>query len=285
MGLVRIPWLTWRKVFLWEGKDWRLEVMSKNTKAVPHPDKQTDIDPYNAATGGRLIRLFGRLPEKTTIHAGQGTFGANWMDQSAPLTVQVVDSPSRVFVLTLTSPHMALNAHDTPVPYTMDHTATITADMAQPDLISKVQTAARGTRQKKLNHLVFSCHGFPADISIWGKRNPKHIGDHNVVEIFSQLKGLVDVIWILSCAVAGSEGGNGFCKAIAKQAGCHVVAATMLIPKTKLSLTKGQIELVWGCTPVVFTPPQGGAAEGSTISFVDFPLRKQTFDLKHAAKS
>jgi hypothetical protein len=291
---LRVPWMKWGKTFLWEGKDAKYKVPSDDKNKVP--EKWIDVGPYDAAAGGVLVKLYGRMSGTTTIRAGEGSPGSgSWVDQSAPLTVEVQDNPARVFRLTLKGPSMVLQSWDTPVTYQMDHTVNIPKDMGLDEIAKKVQDAAKSEAKngKKLNHLVINSHGYPAEIDIWGKKNSKVLGNADVVPFFIKLKDLVDVIWILSCGVAGDADvrsgiPSGFCNAIVKQANCWLVAATMLIPtvKFKTPLSKGQIELVWACGPVCFPPPQPGqTGDVNPINFVDFPPQKRTFDLDHVATS
>ena len=145
-------------------------------------------------------------------------------------------------MIDIQSPHMGLNDERAPVFVQMWNTWKVTQSDTKSHIIEWVAHVAQSAPGGKLKELVISCHGAPGYLQLgqgFGQ------GD---VELFRGWNGLVDKIWLRACLVAriigpgtAKEGdgaflsalnmqGNGdaFCKALAKAAGCYVVAATEL---------------------------------------------------------
>lgn len=256
---MRMPSLTWRPITLVTTNP-SVEMISGNELVIPV--KGMKLGKHNKTTNTMPVRLYGRMAGQSGIQAiiVVGTPVNN--TQPVEVTVKL----KRQFRINLDGPHMALNSHDTPVPYAMDRTETVPSTMTPAELIDMVKAEAEARKKEHgtsvgLKHLVFSCHGFPGQILIFGKNDTDLFDDSNV-HLFSRLKGLVGVIWVLSCAVAG---GTSFCESLASNAGCYLVAASMTVPTTGLSLAGGQIDMDLGCLPTIF-PPAGDKQSINTFA-------------------
>jgi hypothetical protein len=168
------------------------------------------------------------------------------MDQQEPMTM-----------ITLSEPHMALNAkYDKRplVPYNMGNNMEVTSKHEPVNVMAWVATVAKGSDGGKLNALVINCHGRPGALDLGTS-----ITSLEDAKCFAKLQGLVNDIFLISCAVAGvrksKDGtemveGISFCCEIAKQAKARVFASgkaqslTMGEAKAAVNqgLPKGQID-------------------------------------------
>jgi len=136
-------------------------------------------------------------------------------------------------MITIQQPAMVLNAITRPqiAEYQMWNTWKVNSGVSAEDIIRNCVTVARSTPGLKLKNLVIQCHGAPGQIAIGQGFNCSN------VDLFANLRGLVEKIWIVACqpalipstCVAGNfcfEDGNLFISEMAQAAHCYVVAPT-----------------------------------------------------------
>jgi hypothetical protein len=132
----------------------------------------------------------------------------------------------------------ALALHSCDVPgykYEMATTWTMPRGCSATDVVYWINYAIDLSADLYLHNVVINCHGSPGAIHVGGCYDKKKgsgskitLGD---VAIFQSLRkrGAVGTIWIVACEVAknkeGSTLGTDFCKQLAINAGCDVVAA------------------------------------------------------------
>lgn len=261
---MRVRHLTWAPVIIW-GEE-RLKIDSGNKTVLPLEGIESGR--YNSATADRPLQFFGRQAGKSNVVAKLNVNGTmkDWTE-----AVEVSVAAHRLFRVHLQTRHMALNAHDMSrsARYEMDVTKLVPKDMKPEDLFKFIKAEASN---KKLKHLVFNSHGFVGQIEIFGHHN-KVVLDSSNVHLFAEIKGLVDTIWITSCAV-----GHEFCKQVADQAKCHVVGALKTVPITEIKLAKGQFDFNIGCEPTA-------VLDGNPIAFANFVMkdRNSSFELQPAS--
>ncbi len=131
---------------------------------------------------------------------------------------------------------LALHSCDVPgYKYEMKTTWTMPRSCSATDVVYWITYAINQSADLYLHNVVINCHGSPGAIHVGGCYDKKKgngskitVGD---VSIFQSLrnKGAVGTIWIVACEVAqdkkGSNLGTEFCRQLAINAGCDVVAA------------------------------------------------------------
>jgi hypothetical protein len=146
--------------------------------------------------------------------------------------------------VTLDSPSVSLNADNVKrmqltrnpvIPWSTDAETMLTSNVSKGD-----------------KHLVFNCHGFQSLPSF----GAPHLSIGTVVHAgnvgaFAKIAGMVNVIWISACNIAGSQDGSDFCAAMAKNSGAHVVAPTMAVTQ---NVRKDSIEDTAGAMWLYFDP-------------------------------
>ncbi len=248
LWFVEIHRFKYGKALLVDGKG--MTVISNNPGVVPN-----DAAVFKGKTGAenpRTIEFYG-LSEGTSLIDAFITEGG---DSQATLQVHVVPLPgAKASWIKLDPPTATLNASDTPVPYQMKDTFEVKRGEKAADFLAKVP---KGT-----NHLTFSCHGKPDGVLEIGENL-----DKSNVDAFKKLVDVkLKVIWIGGCSVAGTTQGDDFCKNIARNAKCYVVAPGITLPPVKPPL--GHVELFSGSLPHYINP------EGNLISASDF-FKKHT---------
>jgi hypothetical protein len=185
----------------------------------------------------RTIEFFGLSEGTTMFEARQSEAGP----VVAFLQVHVKGLSGKAPTwIALDAPHAAFNAPDTPVPYKLQHNSTINYGENLADMVKRVPEGAK--------HLVISCHGQPHGVLLIGE----NLSIDNVKD-FSLFKKIgLKVIWIGGCSVAGTPQGTEFCKAIAKNAGCYVVAPGLTIPFVRPPM--GRVELFARSLPKYIDP-------------------------------
>ncbi len=130
-------------------------------------------------------------------------------------------------MIKIPQPAMALNADDVPGPdYKMWNTRKVTRKDDARWLMRNVASVARSTSTGRLKALVINCHASAASLGLG-----TGISRGNT-DVFDELKGLVDEIYIVACEVAYINGpgtgtdGNLFTCAVAKNSGAYVYAST-----------------------------------------------------------
>ena len=228
---------------LWGGSG--LSVRSNNPSVVANPV------PERASGALRVFRLKGLTPGTTLLEAGPSG-GTPWVT----LQVRVIQKLEAVSngdsLIELTSPHMALNAADTPVPYDMRYDRRISAGTSAASVITTA------TAMGKLKHLVISSHGYiktgaggieDSIISIGAGLSKQN------VELFSQLKPAIGggVIWFGACGIGNDNLRNG---ERASRSGAYIVAPVMyMAPKRgQGKLPAGKIDMFQRFVPKVFAP-------------------------------
>jgi hypothetical protein len=113
------------------------------------------------------------------------------------------------------------------------------------------------------NHLVFNCHGYASrpdfqtpHLSIGTVIHPGNIG---AFTILAPIK--LRVIWISACSIASSATGEDFCKKMARNAECYVVAAMFHVTQ---NVKSGHVEDTAGASWKYFDP------QGSLVGRLDF---------------
>jgi hypothetical protein len=234
-----------------------LAVRSNNPNVIknPIPERLGDggriltITPA-ATTGGAYVD-FGILnPDGWSWAPGSpwpGTLLVNVEARAAP--------PAPDGLVELGVPSLALNSHDTPVPYKLKFNHTVSSGMSARDVIGLA------TAKGRLKHLVFSCHGYisyvdhkitDSTISIGSGLNKDNVG------LFSELKKSMSggVIWAGACGIGNDNDTN---KLRAANSGCFFVAPVMYMTMKPGSKRPGEnmIDMYRRFSPKVFTPPDG----------------------------
>lgn len=140
-------------------------------------------------------------------------------------------------MITVPQPSMVLNSSDVDgTPYQMWNTRLVQPHEEIGNVLDNVASVADGAYNKKLQVLIFNCHG------IYRKSMTGEIGGFGMkigtgvrlkdVDKFTKIAGKVNQIWIKACGVArianiGRHGdGNLFCSKIAQAAQAFVIAST-----------------------------------------------------------
>jgi hypothetical protein len=232
-------------VALWGGA--QLVVRSNNPTVVGNPLPERSVGNL------RVLKLKGQSVGTTMIEAGTG--GAPWVS----LQVQVVDhleSPSTGDgLITLSKPHMALNAHNTPVVYQMQHSRRIAPGTSAEAIVAMVKQVGR------LKHLVFSAHGYVAYNRLLGGIIDSQIAcgagfNKDNVGLFAGFRESVSggIVWLGSCAIGNDNERN---VQRASLANCYLVAPVQwMIPKPGRSrvLPYGKMDMYARYQPKVFAP-------------------------------
>src|SRR5258708_608684 len=133
-----------------------LAVRSNNPNVIknPIPERLGDGVPMltltpAATTGGAYID-FGILnPDGWSWAPGSPWPGTLLVNVEARAAPPVPDG-----LIELAAPSLALNSHDTPVPYKLTFNHTVSSGMSARDVIGLA------TAKGRLKHLLFSCHGY-----------------------------------------------------------------------------------------------------------------------------
>jgi hypothetical protein len=221
----------------------------------------------------RVLKLKGQNLGTTMLEAGSG--GALWVS----LQVQVVDHLESGHtgdgLVTLTKPHMALNAAGVPVTYNMQHTRRVNPGVSAEAVVDMVKHVGR------LRHLVFSAHGYIAyNKELGGITDSKiDIGagfNKDNVGLFGGLRDSVGggVIWLGSCGI-GNDNERNFRRAAL--ADCYLVAPVQYMqpkPGHGGALPYGKVDMFERFQPKVFAPT------GELISWASFVRMGQKLGLK-----
>src|SRR5262249_27946788 len=124
-------------------------------------------------------------------------------------------------LITLSKPHMALNASGTPVSYQMQHTRRVASGAPAESVVGMVKQVGR------LKHLVFSAHGYISyNKELGGILDSRiEIGtgfSKDNIALFRDLRDSVEggVIWLGSCGIGNDNERN---LERARLAGCYLV--------------------------------------------------------------
>jgi len=130
-------------------------------------------------------------------------------------------------LIRIPQPAMALNADDSPGPaYKMWNTRSVTRKDDARWLMKNVASVARSASGGRLKALVINCHASAGRIGLG-----TGVSQANA-DVFDEIRGLVDDIYIVACEVAyimapgTSTDGNLFVCAVAKAAAANVYAST-----------------------------------------------------------
>ena len=130
-------------------------------------------------------------------------------------------------MIKIPQPAMVLNANDVPgADYKMWNTRVVTRKDDARWLMRNVASVARAAPGGRLKALVINCHASAASLGLG-----TGISSGNT-DVFDEIKGLVDEIYIVACQVAYIQGpgtgtdGNLFTGAVAKRSGANVYAST-----------------------------------------------------------
>ena len=125
-------------------------------------------------------------------------------------------------MITIPTPSMALNSPDV-FGYSMSNTRVVASDVTPYWLANNVAAVAVGSGGK-LAALIFQCHGFVNNGVFAGLDMGTGI-DYSDLRHFSQLKNLVDTIYIGACRAASGSHGKRFCGELARRTQAIVSAA------------------------------------------------------------
>jgi len=233
----------------------------------------------------RVFKLKGTALGVTMIEAGvagssQGSWapGSPWVSLQVQVKSSVSVGPVGDPFILLSPPHMAINAFDTPTPYRMKFTRTISPGTSPQAVIGKINAVGR------LKHLVVSCHGeilFDREngairdsvIHIAGQNHPGF--ERSNIALFEQLKPTLGggVIWFGSCAI-GSDGTANVARA--RASGCYIVAPYMYMqpkPGKANVCPLHAVDMFTRFQPKVFSP------EGTLIAYPEF-LRMRNLGIR-----
>jgi len=206
-----------------------LAVRSNNPNVIENPI------PERPGSGGRFLTIRPKLG--VTSGGAYIDFGVlnpdgwSWAPGSPwPGTLLVnieprTTKPAAEGLVQLSTPSLALNSHDTPVPYKLESTQRIGPGTSAEEVMSIAAKAG-------LKHLVFSCHGYvshspekgitDSTISIGAGLNSGNAG------LFSKLKSAMHggVIWAGACAIGNDNETN---KKRAAASGCFFVAPVLFM--------------------------------------------------------
>ncbi|WP_437277899.1 hypothetical protein WME90_42805 [Sorangium sp. So ce375] len=235
------------EVALWGGAG--LSVRSNNPGVIANPIAERTSGEF------RVFRLKGLTMGATMLEASPGS-GPPWVSLQVQVLAKLERKTNGDHYITLSKPHMALNASDTPVTYHMQYDRFISSSARPADVM------AMATSTGVLKHLVFSSHGHI-------KREPNgaivsiiNIGTgltKQDVEVFDKLKQTMGggVIWFGACGIGNDNEQN---KERAVRSTCYVVAPVMYMQPRSGQPRKvplGKIDMYDRFIPKVFTPSGG----------------------------
>ena len=155
-------------------------------------------------------------------------------DVNVGRSVQFIFWRRREKMIRLEQPALALHSYDIPgYKYKMQFTEFLKEESTINDVIMKIWMAASKTSGNVLKNVVLNVHGSPGTLYV-GKTatiNRNNVGMMKLLRAGGQKR--VGTIWLVACQVAGYHNGivqlgSFFCAALAKAAGCYVVAADRL---------------------------------------------------------
>jgi hypothetical protein len=234
-----------------------LTVRSNNPHVINNPI------PDHTWGGYRILKLSGASTGTTMIEVGVwDAVGRSWAAGSpwVWLQVQVKEHlnvptlPDRL--ISLSAPHMALNAPKISVSYTMKYTRTIPPSTSLPELAAIVNNVGH------LKHLVISAHGH-----IVRRDDGPGIADSEIeigtvirrtdLDFFRAIRKSIGggILWLGSCAI-GDDTDAG--RERAKAAHCHIIAPTMYMQlrpgQGSGPLPYGKMDMYPAFRPAVFDP-------------------------------
>jgi hypothetical protein len=115
----------------------------------------------------------------------------------------------------------------------MSRTYPVAATATVDQIIQLICNYAQQGQGIVIKNLVLNCHGSPGYL-----RMGQGIGWQDV-ESFTQIRGLVEKIWIHACRIAGRDQvfgervGDHYCSSLARAARCYVVASTEIQASTR----------------------------------------------------
>ncbi len=139
-------------------------------------------------------------------------------------------------MIRLEQPAMVMHSDDVPgYKYKMQFTEMLPDTTTVHHVVAKILVAAQSTPEKCLKNVVINCHGTWGTLYIGNGHtiNSQNLG---IMRLLQRNGPKVDTIWLVACLVAGSNDsklhyrklpvklGAFFCSAMAKAAGCYVVA-------------------------------------------------------------
>jgi hypothetical protein len=140
-------------------------------------------------------------------------------------------------MIRLEQPALALHSHDVPgYKYKMQFTEILPDAASVENVVAKILVAANNTPEQHLKNVVINCHGSWGTLYV-GTGHTINTGNLGVMRLLQRTGPKVDTIWLVACLVAGFNDpqyhrrqlpvklGAFFCAALAKAAGCYVVAA------------------------------------------------------------
>jgi hypothetical protein len=226
-------------------------------------NRDDNLTNRRSTSPNRTIELLGLQVGIAMIEVREGGEGGKIV---MTMQVEVKDLPTgQATFLQLPRNSAAINAADTPVPYSLTTTTRITHS----DPLKLFETVPART-----SHVVLSCHGqmkaTGVKLLIAGG-----VGRDNAERVFATLKSKMadGVIWIGGCT-AGAD--NEFCGIAARASGCYVVAPGLTIPAIKAR--PGMIELWSGQLPKVFDKKTG-----NTMKLHEFMDLQRTLNFSHTA--
>jgi hypothetical protein len=128
-------------------------------------------------------------------------------------------------MIKLKQPSLALHAHDVPgYRYQMWQSWKMPKAATAMDVLNWILYARNHTPELWLRNVVINCHGLDGRLFVGGDKQPT-INKGNI-DIFTQLRAKdLGTIWLVACKVASTDAGKSFCRQLARNAGCSVVAA------------------------------------------------------------
>lgn len=139
-------------------------------------------------------------------------------------------------MIRMKQPSLVVHSHDVPGhKYKMMFTWNLPRGASAQQIVNWVLHAKDGyfgAKRNRLENIIINCHGQPGALLLGGENHPGL--DIGSVNIFSALNGLnIGTIWLVACQVASQKGvaaggtGKTFCAALARTAGCDVIASAM----------------------------------------------------------
>lgn len=133
-------------------------------------------------------------------------------------------------MLRLKQPSLVVNSCDVPPPtYSMRYTLDAPEGFTVAELVQQILISARRASRwgnKSLVNVILNCHSAPGPILRIGGMDLEGLalGDESM---FTPLKPLnLGAIWLVSCDAARETSGTILCTALAKAAGCSVIASS-----------------------------------------------------------
>lgn len=130
-------------------------------------------------------------------------------------------------VIKMKQPSLVLHSCDVPgYKYEMWKSWQMPKGASVSDLIYWIRWAVSHSETMYLKNAIINCHGSPGFLHIGGSGSGFGLGSASLFNILKNYD--LGTIWIIACEVAGKshgkESGKLFCSAIAKAAGCRVIA-------------------------------------------------------------